>query len=203
VFFANRPRRKFRISIEALFMIDFPTTKNKFSFYLDRKSKRGKSHMILYGLRILTFSDIPTVTIDINSQARIFSKNLEIPELNETSTIRSLAISFQQNAITLYIDCKETTKKEIEINLSKLYSDMEEPTVKLFRERKYPLHFDTTPQHALARASCEKQTKRKGNNKFLKDSEGSRKKSYNEGEGLLTYIECECFLQELLLHLFY
>lgn len=40
--FNYRPRRKFRISIEALFMIDFPALKNKFSFYLDRKSKRGE-----------------------------------------------------------------------------------------------------------------------------------------------------------------
>jgi thrombospondin 2/3/4/5 len=59
---------------------------------------------------------------------------------------------------------------------------MDEPSVKLFRERKYPLHLDTIAEHALARASCQKQIKRKGNNKFLKDSEMPRKKTYNEGK---------------------
>ena len=38
-----RPRRKFRIALEALFMIDFPHARHKFSFYLDRPNKRSKT----------------------------------------------------------------------------------------------------------------------------------------------------------------
>lgn len=154
-----RPRRKFRISLEALFMIDFPAAKNKFSFYLDRKGKR--------------------VTIDINSNAKIFSKHLDVPMLNETTTIRSLALSFSQNVITLYIDCKDVLKDEMEFNLSTLYLDMEEPTVKLFRERKYPLYLDGSVESALDRASCQKMSKRKPNRNIVKDSE---KKNYYDGE---------------------
>jgi len=97
-------------------MIDLPSAKNKFSFYLDRKGKR--------------------VTIDINSNEKIFSKHLDIPMLNETTTIRSLAFSFSQNVISLYLDCSDVFKDEMEFNLSKLYLDMEDPTAKLFRERK-------------------------------------------------------------------
>jgi thrombospondin 2/3/4/5 len=144
-----RPRRKFRISLEALFMIDFPAARNKFSFYLDRKGKR--------------------VTIDINANAKTFSKQLDVPMLNETTTIRSLALSFSQNVITLYIDCKDVLKDEIEFNLSKLYLDMEEPTVKLFRERKYPLYLDGSVESALDRASCQKLVKRKPNRNIVRD----------------------------------
>lgn len=140
-------------------MIDFPAAKNKFTFYLDRKGKR--------------------VTIDIISNSRTFSKHLDIAELNETTTIRSLAISFSQNIITLYIDCKDVIKSEIEFNLSKLFMDMEEPSVKLFRERKYPLYLDGTIENALARASCQKISKRKPNRKIVKDNE---KKKYYEGK---------------------
>lgn len=143
-------------------MIDFPAAKNKFSFYLDRKGRR--------------------VTIDINSNARIFSKHLDVPTLNETTTIRSLAISFSQNVISLYIDCKDIAKEEIEFNLSKLYLDMEEPNVKLFRERKYPLHLDNNIDSALARASCQKLSKRKPNRKIVKDNEKSKK--YYDGKDL-------------------
>lgn len=155
----NRPRRKFRISLEALFMIDFPAAKNKFSFYLDRKGKR--------------------VTIDINSNAKIFSKHLDVPMLNETTTIRSLALSFSENVITLYFDCKDVLKDEMEFNLSKLYLDMEEPTVKLFRERKYPLFLDGSVESALDRASCQKLSKRKPNRNIVKDNE---KKKYFDGK---------------------
>lgn len=142
-------------------MIDFPAAKNKFSFYLDRKGKR--------------------VTIDINSNAKTFSKHLDVPMLNETTTIRSLALSFSQNIITMYVDCKDVLKDEIEFNLSKLYMDMEEPTVKLFRERKYPLFLDGTIESALDRASCLKLSKRKPNRKIVKDNE---KKKHLEGKFL-------------------
>jgi len=146
-----RPRRKAKISIEALFMIDFPAAKNKFTFYLDRKSKR--------------------VTIDINSNSQIFSKHLHMPSLNETSTIRSLAVSFSENTIALYIDCKEVYKDEMEFNLSKLYLNMDEPNVKLMRERKYPLFLDRNVESALTRANCQKSLKQKGNRKVMRDSD--------------------------------
>lgn len=134
-------------------MIDFPAAKNKFTFYLDRKSKR--------------------VTIDINSNSQMFSKQLATPSLNETSTIRSLAVAFSENTITLLIDCKEVYKDEMEFNLSKLYLNMDEPDVKLLRERKYPLYVDRTVDGALARANCQKTSKQKGYRKMMKDSESS------------------------------
>lgn len=146
-----RPRRKAKISIEALFMIDFPSAKNKFTFYLDRKSKR--------------------VTIDINSNSQIFSKHINAPSLNETTTVRSLAVSFSENTISLYIDCKDVYKDEMEFNLSKLYLNMDEPDVKLMRERKYPLFLDRNVESALARANCQKSSKQKGSRKMMKDSE--------------------------------
>jgi thrombospondin 2/3/4/5 len=154
-----RPRRKFRISLEALFMIDFPAAKNKFSFYLDRKGKR--------------------VTIDINSNTKIFSKHLDVPMLNETTTIRSLAFTFSQNVITLYVDCQDVLKNEMEFNLSQLFIDMDEPLVKLFRERKYPLYLDESVENALERASCLKNSQKKPSRKFVKDNE---KKKYYEGK---------------------
>lgn len=137
-------------------MIDFPSARNKFSFYLDRKGKR--------------------VTIDINSNAKIFSKHLDVPMLNETTTIRSFAISFSQNVLNLYIDCNDVFKDEMEFNLSQLFLDMDEPLVKLFRERKYPLFLDGSIEAALDRASC---SKGKPNRKYVKDNE---KKKYNDGE---------------------
>lgn len=146
-----RPRKKAKISIEALFMIDFPGAKNKFSFYLDRKSKR--------------------VTIDINSNSQIFSKHLEAPGLNETTTIRSLALSFSGNSITLFIDCKQVYSDEMEFNLSKLYLNLDEPEIKILRERKYPLYLDRNVESALIRANCQKSTKQKGNRKMVKDNE--------------------------------
>jgi syndecan 4 len=132
-------------------MIDFPGAKNKFSFYLDRKSKR--------------------VTIDINSNSQIFSKHLEAPSLNETTTIRSLAFSFSGNSIRLFIDCKQVYSDEMEFNLSKLYLNLDEPEIKILRERKYPLYLDRNVESALIRANCQKPTKQKGNRKMVKDNE--------------------------------
>lgn len=134
-------------------MIDFPSAKNKFTFYLDRKSKR--------------------VTIDINSNSQMFSKQLSAPSLNETTTIRSLAISFSGNTISLFIDCKDVFKDEMEFNLSKLYLNLDEPDVKLLRERKYPLFLDRNVESALARANCQKSSRQKGYKKMMKDSESS------------------------------
>lgn len=145
----HSPRKKAKISIEALFIIDFPAVKNKYSFYLDRKSKR--------------------VTIDINANSQMFSKHLSAPMLNETTTVRSLALSFSQNSVTLYIDCKSAVKEELEFNLSKLYLNMDEPEVKLMRERKYPLFLDKKTDSALSRANCQKPWKPKGSKKTLKD----------------------------------
>lgn len=158
-------------------MIDFPAAKNKFSFYLDRKGKR--------------------VTIDINSNAKTFSKHLDVPMLNETTTIRSLALSFSENVVTLYIDCKDVLKDEMEFNLSKLYLDMEDPSVKLFRERKYPLYLDSSIEGALDRASCQKLAKRKPNRNIVKDNE---KKKYYDGKNeklrrSLKYIIVRLFIE--------
>lgn len=143
-------------------MIDFPAAKNKFTFYLDRKGKR--------------------VTIDINSNSKTLSKQLNVPSLNETSVIRSLAISFAENTVTLYLDCEDVLKEEVEFNLSKLFLNMEEPMVKLFRERKYPLYLDTSSENALSRASCQKNSRRKSNHKIVRDNE--RKKHHSEGKNV-------------------
>lgn len=126
------------------------------------------------------------MTIDINSNSKTFSKQLSVPSLNETTTIRSLAISFSRNTITLYLDCKDVLKEEVEFNLSKLFLDMEEPMVKLFRERKYPLFLDTLPENALSRASCQKQH-RKSNHKIVKDNE---RRKYFEGKQKFRNHEC-------------
>lgn len=164
-----RPRRKFRLSIEALFMIDFPTAKNKFSFYLDRKGKR--------------------VTVDINSNANTYSKYLEIPGMNETTTIRSLAILFSQNSLVLFIDCKEGARLDLDIDISKLYLNQDDPNVKLFRERKYPLHLDSSVENALSRTSCQNLLKRKNSKKsgsaekLLKN----KKSVYEQAEDGITY----------------
>uniref|UniRef100_A0AAG5CPB1 Thrombospondin n=1 Tax=Anopheles atroparvus TaxID=41427 RepID=A0AAG5CPB1_ANOAO len=139
-----RPRRKFRITIEALFMIDFPESKNKFSFYLDRKNKR--------------------VTIDINTHAKVYSKNLILSDLNESTTIKSLAFAFHHSSVTVYMNCKQSSTEELDVNLSKLFASADEPTVKLFRERKYPLFLDSELEKALGRASCQKILRRNGNN---------------------------------------
>lgn len=53
------------------------------------------------------------------------------------------------------IVCK-TFQVDIDVGLSKLYFQMDEPIVKLFRERKYPLHFDISVQAAFSRLNCQK-----------------------------------------------
>lgn len=50
---------------------------------------------------------------------------------------------------------------------------MDEPDVKLMRERKYPLFVDRTVDGALERANCQKTSKQKGYRKMMKDSESS------------------------------
>ncbi|XP_004522857.1 cartilage oligomeric matrix protein isoform X1 [Ceratitis capitata] len=143
-----RPRRKLHISIEALFMIDFPTLKHKFSFFLDRREQR--------------------VTLDISASGVTESIQFIIPNINETSTIRSLALHFHKNRIALLVDCKESDAHELDMNLSKLYIQMDDPVIKLFRERKYPLHFDGNLESALQRANCQKGLNRRGNRRILK-----------------------------------
>lgn len=145
----HRPRRKFQISVEALFMLDFPSLKHKFSFFLDRKQTK--------------------ITLDIASHSIIHSKHFDMPGFNETSTIRSLAFSFHDNIVTLYVDCVESSKLDIGIGLSKLYLQMEEPVMKLFRERKYPLHFDTSIQGAFGRANCQRGMHKHGNKRFTRN----------------------------------
>ncbi|XP_058454904.1 cartilage oligomeric matrix protein isoform X2 [Malaya genurostris] len=153
-----RPRRKFRLTIEALFMIDFPAAKSKFSFYLDRKEKR--------------------VTIDVNTHTQLYSKYLDVPEMNETTTIRSLAILFKQNSLVLYIDCKESSKLDLVIDIPKMLLNLEDSKVKLFRERKYPIHLDSSVEYALSRTSCQNLLKRK----HLKKSGPSEKLLKNKNE---------------------
>ncbi|XP_037959915.1 uncharacterized protein LOC119689209 isoform X2 [Teleopsis dalmanni] len=154
-----RPRRKLHISIEALFMIDFPTLKHKMSFFLDRKQQR--------------------VTLDISDNGATESKHFEIPNINETSTIRSLALHFHKNRIALLVDCKESSAHEIDLNLTKLYaSQLDDPIIKLFRERKYPLHFDGNVENALQRANCQKGIlHRRGNKRMLKNKISEREKN--------------------------
>lgn len=141
-----RPRRKFQIAVEALFMIDFPSLKHKFSFFLDRKQMR--------------------VTLDVASNSIIHSKHFNVPNINETSIIRSLAFHFHENTVALHVDCSESAKVDIDVGLSKLYFQMDEPIVKLFRERKYPLHFDTTVQAAFGRSNCQKGTNKHNGKRF-------------------------------------
>ncbi|XP_036675876.3 cartilage oligomeric matrix protein isoform X1 [Drosophila suzukii] len=152
-----RPRRKLHISIEALFMIDFPMLKHKMSFFLDRKQQR--------------------VTLDISANGATESRNFEIPNINETSTIRSLALQFSKNRITLYVDCKASTHHDIDMNLAKLYTQMDDPVIKLFRERKYPLHFDGDMEHSLQRANCQKGMHRRGNRRMLRNKITEREKN--------------------------
>ncbi|XP_037882121.1 uncharacterized protein LOC119633006 isoform X2 [Glossina fuscipes] len=153
-----RPRRKLHISIEALFMIDFPTLKHKMSFFLDRKQQR--------------------VTLDISSSGEIDSVHFDIPHINETSTIRSLALHFHKSRISLLVDCKETAAHDVEMNFNQLYTQMDDPVVKLFRERKYPLHFDSNVDSALQRANCQKGVhNRRGNRRMLKNKISEREKN--------------------------
>lgn len=116
VFFAClfdfRPRRKLHISIEALFMIDFPTLKHKLSFFLDRMNQR--------------------VTLDVTANGATVSKHFELPNTNETSTIRSLALHFHKNRIAMLVDCKESSTHELDVSLTELYAQMDtDPVIKL------------------------------------------------------------------------
>lgn len=154
--FYIRPRRKFQIAVEALFMIDFPTLKHKFSFFLDRKQMR--------------------ITLDVASNSIIHSKHFNVANINETSIIRSLAFQFHENAVTLYVDCVEQSKLEIDIGLSKLYLQMDDPIIKLFRERKYPLHFDTAIPAAFNRANCQKGQHKHGNKRYNRNRQSERGK---------------------------
>lgn len=142
-------------------MIDFPTAKHKFSFFLDRKNKK--------------------VTVDINSGARVYSKHFEVESLSEDSTIRSLALVFQKSNMALFLDCKKIGVQDLEVDINQLYANMDDPVLKLvsgfnlilffkifnhnwfpkFRERKYPLHFDFNIADALFRANCQKTHNRK------------------------------------------
>lgn len=118
-------------------MIDFPTLRHKFSFFLDRKQTR--------------------VTLDLSANAHTHSKQLAIVGMNETSTLRSLALRFAGNRITLYVDCMESAHVDVDVAPQSLYQLMDgEPIVKLFRERKYPLHFDATVERAFDRANCQR-----------------------------------------------
>lgn len=85
--------------------------KHKMSFFLDRKQQR--------------------VTLDISANGATESRNFEIPNINETSTIRSLALQFSKNRITLHVDCKASTHHDIDMNLAKLYTQMDDPVIKL------------------------------------------------------------------------
>lgn len=107
----NRPRRKLQIPLEALFMIDFPTAKHKLSFFMDRKDQR--------------------MTIDINSGQKVYSKHFQIDSLNETTTIRSLALVFRQENVTLFIDCKKLAVQNLDVSMTNLYLGMEEPVLKI------------------------------------------------------------------------
>lgn len=106
------PRRKLHISIEALFMIDFPTLKHKLSFFLDRMNQR--------------------VTLDVTANGATVSKHFELPNTNETSTIRSLALHFHKNRIAMLVDCKESSTHELDVSLTELYAQMDtDPVIKL------------------------------------------------------------------------
>lgn len=136
-------------------MIDFPSLKHKFSFFLDRKQRK--------------------ITLDIGTHSIIQSKHFEMPGFNETSTIRSLALYFHDNIVTLYTDCTESSRLDIDIGLSKLYLQMEEPIIKLFRERKYPLHFDTSIQGAFGRANCQRGMHKNGNKRYTRNKQTTDK----------------------------
>lgn len=108
-------------------MIDFPTAKHKFSFFLDRKNQQ--------------------VTIDINSGAKVYSKHFNAESLGEDTTIRSMALVFIKNHVTLYLDCKKIGVQDLEVNMNTLYSEMDDPVLKLVRRngRDLPLKCDQPP----------------------------------------------------------
>ncbi|KAL5282144.1 COMP family protein [Megaselia abdita] len=150
-----RPRRKLSISTEALFVIDLPKIKHKISFFLNRVE-----HL---------------VTMDISSNSLTVSKSFLLPYNNESSTIRSLAIAFHGKQISLYIECNEVSVHSVEKGLSQLYLQSDTPSIKLFRERKYPLYFDGSIDDALSRGNCHR-VRKNGNKKLLKN------KTHNKGK---------------------
>lgn len=103
-------------------MIDFPTAKHKFSFFMDRKHQR--------------------MTVDINSGSNVYSKHFQIDSLNETSTVRSLALLFRKDNLTMFIDCKKISVQNLDLSMSSLYADMEEPVLKIVSE-------ETTKDYSL------------------------------------------------------
>lgn len=108
-------------------MIDFPTLKHKFSFFLDRKQTK--------------------VTLDIAANGHTHSKHFAIEGMNETSTLRSLALRFSGSRITLFTNCAESAHTDVDVGPQALFLLMDgEPVVKLFRERKYPLNFDRSDE---------------------------------------------------------
>lgn len=92
-------------------MIDFPTAKHKLSFFLDRKNQK--------------------VTVDINSGAKVYSKHFNANTFGEDTTIRSMALVFQQNTATLFLDCKKIGVQDLEVDMTKLYTEMDDPVLKL------------------------------------------------------------------------
>lgn len=110
-------------------MIDFPMLKHKMSFFLDRKQQR--------------------VTLDISANGATESRNFEIPNINETSTIRSLALQFSKNRITLYVDCKASTHHDIDMNLAKLYTQMDDPVIKLVSQEPGGIGLAKTAKNLL------------------------------------------------------
>ncbi len=102
-----------------MFVIDFPGSE-QFSFFLDRKS-----HLI---------------SLDVAGETDVYSKHFEVSALNDTTAINNLAISFMSKTIKISVDCEDIVLQEMDFNLSETYKGLDEPIVKLFRERKYPLH---------------------------------------------------------------
>ncbi|XP_073822840.1 cartilage oligomeric matrix protein-like [Musca autumnalis] len=104
----------------SLFMIEIPMLKYKMYFFLD-----GKKHRV--NLRIGT---------DDAWNLLHFETRL----INETTAIRSLALHFHQNRISLLVDCKVASAHEIEINLTEQCTLTHCPRMMLYRDLKYPLH---------------------------------------------------------------
>ncbi|XP_073822844.1 cartilage oligomeric matrix protein-like [Musca autumnalis] len=149
-----RPRHDLHNPIEALFVINFPTLKYRMTFFLDRQQQRA----------ILTISN------DSLIKTLHFETSHFETSINESTTIRSLALYFRGNHISLLIDCKETSAHEIEINFTRLYTQTYGPTVKLFREPKYPLRIDGN----FDEANCLRQLTPQNNRRTLKDNISER-----------------------------
>ncbi len=72
----------------------------------------------------------------------VYSKHFGINNLNETTVINNLAISFKDHDLKINFDCKNFVEQEVGFKLSEIYGAMDEPSVKLLRERKYPLYVE-------------------------------------------------------------